>query len=126
MKNRQDAQRAVGRFSFGAAALALGLASLSTGCVQRTITDAIAHPTHNNYKVQTVSVYYWCLGNSVSNEVWTCHKDSGTFSCAEIDYETSKAGVERNESAAPEKEEAAPAEEEKEAAPAEAEAEEES
>lgn len=91
------------------------VATFASGCViNRTITDAVSHDSHNSYKVQTMSEYW---GGQYTWEVWNCYKDDGKFTCSEVSHEGSKAGVKRPESgAAPASEDDAPAEEE---APAE-------
>jgi hypothetical protein len=74
-------------------ALACTALSLLPGClIDRRITDFAAHPTYNNYKVETTSTYYALLTAWIEYDAWTCQKLGEAFHCTKIDYDTSKRG----------------------------------
>ncbi len=83
-------------------ALAALLLVTAPGCVMaRQIHAVDAHPTYNDFEVQTISLraalfFFW-----QTDEVWTCHRAGDTFVCEEIDYESSKQGHRWDGPAAP-------------------------
>lgn len=80
--------------------IACALMVLSSCTLDRHITGVIAHPTYNNYKVQTVTPHWAVLFRWDSQEAWTCRKEGATFRCREVDYEETKARLrEASESA---------------------------
>ena len=97
--------------------LALGLLSLTSGCVvRRDITEIIAHKDYNNYKIQTVSTHFAVLWVWPTSEVWTCSKKGEGYKCHMVEYDSSLKGFD-NGGAKSAPAEAAPAD----AAPAAAE-----
>jgi hypothetical protein len=67
--------------------------SLLPGClIDREITDFAAHPTYNNYKVETKSTYDALLTAWIEYDAWTCQKLGDAFHCTKVDYEVSKRG----------------------------------
>jgi hypothetical protein len=101
------------------ALLALGL----SGCLMsRTISDVVAHDTHNSYKVQTLSVYYAFFSAWQEWEVWNCHRDGNSYRCRELEYDDNQKGIARPESEPAPAPTDAPANLDTAAAPAEAEA----
>ncbi|HEY3820454.1 MAG TPA: hypothetical protein VGL81_24985 [Polyangiaceae bacterium] len=78
----------------GAIALACAASSLLPGClVNRSITDFAAHPTYNNYKVETTSSYYAFFTSWVEYDAWTCQKLGAAFHCTKIEYDASRMGM---------------------------------
>jgi hypothetical protein len=72
--------------------LALGVLSLTSGCViRRDITDVIAHKDYNNYKIQTISTH-WALWVWNTSEVWTCSKKGEGFKCHMVEHDPSLKG----------------------------------
>ena len=48
------------------------------GCiVSRKITSMAAHPTSNNFKVQTLTVRYAVFSVWAESDVWTCQRQDG-------------------------------------------------
>jgi len=85
----------------GLVGLAMGVLSLTSGCViRRDITDIIAHKDYNNYKIQTMSMHYAVLWAWPTSEVWTCEKVGEGFKCHMVDYDASKKGFDNGGSKA--------------------------
>jgi hypothetical protein len=75
-------------------ALAGALLFTTPACViQRQIKAVDAHPTANNYKVQTATVRLAVFVAWQTWEVWTCHREGEKFVCDEADYDTAKQGI---------------------------------
>jgi hypothetical protein len=90
--------------------LALGVLSLTSGCViHRDITDIIAHKDYNNYKIQTISTH-WALWAWNTSEVWTCSKKGEGYKCHVVEHDSSLKGFDNGGSkSAPAAADAAPA-----------------
>lgn len=73
--------------------LALGVLSLTSGCViRRDITDIIAHKDYNNYKIQTISTHWAVLWVWPTSEVWTCSKKGENYKCHQVEHDASLKG----------------------------------
>jgi len=76
----------------GLVGLAMGVLSLTSGCViRRDITDIIAHKDYNNYKIQTISTH-WALWAWNTSEVWTCSKKGEGYKCHKVEHDSSLKG----------------------------------
>ena len=89
-----------GRLSVLALA-ALVLVTAPACLMARQIHAVEAHPTYNNYKVQTISVRSAVLVFWQTYEVWTCHRAGDRFVCEEIEYDTALQGHRWDGPAAP-------------------------
>lgn len=94
----------------GLIGLALGVLSLTSGCViRRDITDIIAHKDYNNYKIQTISTHWALLWVWPTSEVWTCSKKGEGYKCHVVEHDSSLKGFDNGGSKAAPAAEAAPA-----------------